>query len=122
MTNPKLTISSQNIGKNLGISGIHVITDKRAGLLGRTIWVLLLLFMSGVMLWQVERRLQLYFSNPIAVNIQVKHEKYVRFPVILICNLNYATISGSYGFIESSTITEGYMGKIFTSFIKIIFH
>ncbi len=118
MTDSKLAISSQNIGKKLGISGIHVITDKREGLLRRTIWVLLLLFMSGVMLWQVEKRLQLYFSNPIAVNVQVKHEKSVRFPVILICNLNHATLSGSYGFMESSVITEGWRDNNFYQFWK----
>ncbi len=118
MIEPAYKINSKCIGKNLGISGIHVITDKKASVIRRTIWILLLFSMFGVMLWQVERRLQSYFSNPIAVNVQVKHEKSVRFPVILICNLNIATISGTYGWLDSSYIISGIMNNNFYQFLK----
>ena len=69
----------ETISQSLGISGVQVITDHRAGPRRRALWVVLLLLMFGMMTWQVTRRVGTYLDNPMAVNTEVKHEKYVKY-------------------------------------------
>ncbi len=85
------------IGENVGISGTAIILDKNSSVLRRTFWLCLILFMFGVMIWQIVERFELFFNNPVAVNFEVQYEEEVRFPVIVICNANTATLSGTYG-------------------------
>ena len=92
---------------NIGISGVNIISNRNISPARRLIWFTLLLFMCTVMTGQVVKRLQMFFSNPVAVNFEVQYEKYVRFPVILICNFNEATTSGTYGAVPSDNITDG---------------
>ena len=84
------------IGEYLSVSGTKIVLDKKAKKCRRLFWLILIASMLGVMIWQMIDRFVHYFSDPVAVNIEVIYEKYVRFPVILMCNINTATISGFY--------------------------
>ncbi len=89
--------TSGMISENLGISGTKIILNKETSILRKSLWLLLVLSMTGVMIWQIIKRLETFFSHPLAVNIEIQHEKYARFPVIVICNENSVTVSGAYG-------------------------
>ncbi len=84
------------IGEQLGISGIKTISDRRISPTRRAFWMILLLSMFSIMIWQFINRIKTYMLNPLAVNIEMQYEKFVQFPKILICNENHNTVSGSY--------------------------
>ncbi len=69
----------EQVSQSLGISGIQVITDHKASVRRRVIWVVLLLLMFSIMTWQVVRRVETYLDNPVAVNTEVTHEKYIKY-------------------------------------------
>ncbi len=84
------------ISENLGISGTKIILNKDTSIVRRSLWLLLVLSMTGVMIWQIIKRLETFFSHPLAVNVEIQYEKYLRFPVIVLCNENTVTVSGAY--------------------------
>ncbi len=86
------------ISDGLGISGTKIMLDQKASVIRRIFWVLLVLSMFGVLIYQVTDRVKTFLSNPMAVNIKMYPENSVRFPVILICNMNPSTISTTYGY------------------------
>ena len=88
---------SDMISENLGISGTKIILNKETSIVRRILWLILVLSMTGVMVWQIIKRLETFFSHPLAVNVEIQYEKYARFPVLIICNQNSATVSGAYG-------------------------
>ncbi len=96
--NQKIEVFDRNsmISENLGISGTKIILNRKASMIRRCLWLLLVLTMTGVMVWQIIKRVDTFFSFPLAVNVEISYEKHVRFPVIVICNENVATISGAY--------------------------
>ena len=96
----------QIIGENLGISGTKIVLDKKATTWRRLFWLTLVLSMFGVMTWQIIRRLEAFLSNPVAANIEIHYEKYVRYPVILICNQNSITRSGFYKEMMRQNVTK----------------
>ncbi len=96
----------QIIGENLGISGTKIVLDKKATTWRRLFWLTLVLSMFGVMTWQIIRRLEAFLSNPVAANIEIQYEKYVRYPVILICNQNSITRSGFYKEMMRQNVTK----------------
>ncbi len=53
-----------------------------------------ILGMFCLMTWQIVERVKIYLSQPVAINVEIKYEQQMKFPVILLCNLNEATISG----------------------------
>ncbi len=85
------------ISENLGISGTKIILNKETSIARRFLWLILVLSMTGVMVWQIIKRLETFFSHPLAVNVEIQYEKYIRFPVLIICNENSATVSRAYG-------------------------
>ncbi len=99
------------IGENLGISGTKIILNKETSIVRRSLWLLLILSMTGVMIWQFIKRLETFFSHPIAVNVEIQYEKYVRFPVIVICNDNFITLSGAYALNFVANESNGKIGN-----------
>ncbi len=87
---------SRMISENLSISGTKIILDKETSFVRRILWLILVLMMFGVMIWQIIKRLDDYFSYPLAVNMEIVFEKHVRFPVLVICNANHISASGAY--------------------------
>ncbi len=85
------------IMNSIGLSGTTIISDNKSPALRRVFWLCLIFAMFGVMIWQIIERFKLYFSGPVAVNFEYVYEDQVRFPVIVICNVNSHTISGTYG-------------------------
>ncbi len=112
------------ISDNLGISGTKIILNKDTSIVRRSLWLLLVLSMTGVMVWQIIKRLETFFSNPLAVNVEIQYEKYFRFPVIIICNQNAVTVSGAYGTaleINGKVVNQRSMQKdYYTAFLEVI--
>ena len=87
---------------SIGLSGTTIISDNKSPALRRVFWLCLIFAMFGVMIWQIIERFKLYFSGPVAVNFEYVYEDQARFPVLVICNVNLHTISGTYGMNEVS--------------------
>ncbi len=106
---------SRTISENLGISGTKIVLDQNVSLLRRTFWLVLVLSMFGVMVYQISHRVRTFLSNPVAVNIKMQYENTVRFPVILICNMNLITLSGTYGYnneVNQFKLLQDYMSVL----------
>ncbi len=54
----------------------------------RACWLMMLLFMLGMMTEQLYQRINTFLSNPLAVNIEIEYEREVRFPSVVLCNEN----------------------------------
>ncbi len=109
------------IGENLGISGTKIILSKETSIIRRSLWLLLVLSMTGVMIWQIIKRLETFFSNPLAVNVEIQYEKYARFPVIVICNENFLTVSGAYGLKRGKRSNQLNMQKDYLKAVTQVF-
>ncbi len=65
------------ISDNLGISGTKIILNNKTSIVRRCLWLLLVLSMTGIMIWQIIKRLETFFSHPLAVNVEIQYEKYL---------------------------------------------
>ena len=59
-----------------------------AGGFKKTFWVLVMLGMAAVLLYNVVELSRKYFSYPISVKLSVDHQQQLMFPTVAICNMS----------------------------------
>ena len=69
------------------IHGLHFIFEKRSKI-QRLIWLLLLLLMFGLFIWQMSTLVVAFLQYRVASRIKLVNEHHSVFPAITICNFN----------------------------------
>ena len=69
------------------LHGLHFLFGKRPTL-QRTIWLLLLLVMSGLFVWQTSILIISFFEYKVSSRIKIISERHSVFPAVTICNFN----------------------------------
>ncbi|XP_074641359.1 uncharacterized protein LOC141899105 [Tubulanus polymorphus] len=63
----------------------------------RCVWLLLFLGMTGLFIYQIDDRIEHYFSRPVTVDITVDDNRgQIPFPAVTICNTNTYRLSDTY--------------------------
>lgn len=69
------------------LHGLHYIFDKRRTY-QRILWLLVMLLMLGLFLWQASMLLASYLQYKVISRMEIAYNRRVEFPVITICNEN----------------------------------
>ena len=72
----------------VSIVGAKYAVLSSAALLRRLLWVFLVLFGIGFMLYQVSDRVTYYVGWPTNVKVRVQYTRQIKFPTVTICNEN----------------------------------
>ena len=67
---------------------MHAVVCRRIGGFKKTFWVLVMMVMAAVLLYNVVELTKKYLSYPISVKLSFDHEPQLVFPAVAICNMS----------------------------------
>ncbi|CAD5119483.1 DgyrCDS8090 [Dimorphilus gyrociliatus] len=74
--------------QEISVIGIKYTLMQTASLTRRCFWITLILFGVGFMIYQLQERISYYIKYDTTTRIRYRHDKFLRFPTVTICNEN----------------------------------
>jgi len=78
----------ENFSEVVSIVGIRYAFIPTASRIKKAVWLILVLFGMGFMIYQINDRVLYYLEWPTTVDLRVKYNSTLRFPTVTICNEN----------------------------------
>lgn len=87
-TDLPLTKRIENFSEIVSIVGLRYAFIPNSSRAKRLLWLALVMFGAGFMIYQIHDRVLYYLTWPTTVDLRVKYNSTLRFPTVTICNEN----------------------------------